>query len=308
MENVAIRTTLPLFLLIGAGFIARKAGLLKAGDERVLSAYVYYFALPALFFVNMAEMNFTYQTLTFIVSGMIPVVFSVGIYVILRLIFRFSRDTLYLLIVTTVFGSHAFFGIPFIMFAFPTSKGEQLATLGASAISIVSVVISLVVLELHKMGAMTLRKGSKKILSRFSKNPLIISILSGFLISVIRLEVPSALAAFFHMLGKTTATIALFMLGMFLYGRSYGKLGKAMKLALLRMVLLPIIGVVTVNVLGLSGMEKSVIVLMLSMPLAISMIVLSERYDFHQDTIASLILVSSLSAGVYLNLWLMILQ
>jgi len=47
---------------------------------------------------------------------------------------------------------------------------------------------------------------------------------------------------------------------------------------------------------------------MLSMPLAISMIVLSERYDFHQDTIASLILVSSLSAGVYLNLWLMILQ
>jgi hypothetical protein len=213
-----------------------------------------------------------------------------------------------LLIVTTVFGSYAFFGIPFIIFAFPTSKGEQLATLAASSISIVSVVISLVVLELHKMGDMTLRKGSKTILRRFSKNPLIISILSGFLISVVRLEVPSALAVFFHMLGKTTATVALFMLGMFLYGRRYGKLGKAMKLALLRMVLLPIIGVVTVNVLGLAGIEKSVIVLMLSMPLALSMIVLSERYDFHQDTIASLILVSSLSAGVYLNLWLMIPQ
>jgi len=32
---------------MGTGFLSRKIGVLKSGDERVLSAYVYYFALPA---------------------------------------------------------------------------------------------------------------------------------------------------------------------------------------------------------------------------------------------------------------------
>jgi len=43
------------------------------------------------------------------------------------------------------------------------------------------------------------------------------------------------------------------------------------------------------------------------MPVAISMIVLSERYDFYKETFASLILISSLGAGLYLNLWLLLL-
>ncbi len=43
------------------------------------------------------------------------------------------------------------------------------------------------------------------------------------------------------------------------------------------------------------------------MPVAISMKVLSERYDFYKETIASLILISSLGAGLYLNLWLLLL-
>jgi len=37
------------------------------------------------------------------------------------------------------------------------------------------------------------------------------------------------------------------------------------------------------------------------------MIVLSERYNFYKETIASLILISSLGAGLYLNLWLLAL-
>jgi len=37
------------------------------------------------------------------------------------------------------------------------------------------------------------------------------------------------------------------------------------------------------------------------------MIVLSERYGFYKETIASLILISSIGAGLYLNLWLLFL-
>jgi malonate transporter len=154
MNDFAIRTSLPIFLLIGTGFISRKVGILRSGDERVLSAYVYYFALPALFFVNMAETELTREMLMFAASGAIPLAIAVLIHIALYL-FGFSSNTLYLLVVTTVFGSHANFGIPFIIFAFPTSRGENLAILAASSISIFAVTISLVALELYRLGSFT---------------------------------------------------------------------------------------------------------------------------------------------------------
>ena len=305
--NIVIRTIFPILLLIGMGFFSRKMGILKSGDQRVLSAYVYYFALPSLFFVNMVETNFTEETLRFMFAGIIPVLVVLTIYTSFYLIFRFSKNTLYLLILSTIFGSLAFFGIPFITFAFPTRQGEHLATLSAAAIAIISVTISITVLELYKLEKSTIWEGLKHVAKRLSKNPLIISILSGILLSLIGIEIPFPISTSLHMLGGTTSTVAVFMLGVFLYGRKYTNIAKAFKLSLLRIVFLPIVALLTTMLFNLPDVERSVLVLMHGMPVAISMIVLSERYDFYKETIASLILISSLGAGVYLNLWLLLL-
>ena len=306
-NNIVVRTIVPILLLIGMGFFSRKMGILKSGDQRVLSAYVYYFALPSLFFVNMVETNFTEETLRFMFAGIIPVLVVLTIYTSFYLIFRFSKNTLYLLILSTIFGSLAFFGIPFITFAFPTRQGEHLATLSAAAIAIISVTISITVLELYKLEKSTIWEGLKHVAKRLSKNPLIISILSGILLSLIGIEIPFPISTSLHMLGGTTSTVAIFMLGVFLYGRKYTNIAKAFKLSLLRIVFLPIVALLTTMLFNLPDVERSVLVLMHGMPVAISMIVLSERYDFYKETIASLILISSLGAGVYLNLWLLLL-
>ena len=306
-NNIIIRTIVPIILLIGTGFFSRKIGLLRSGDERVLSAYVYYFALPALFFVDMTETSFTGKTFSFIFAGIIPVFLALVIYIVLYFIFRFSRDNLYLLIVCTVFGSLAFFGIPFLMFAFPTRQGECLAALSAASISVVSVTLSITVLELYKLEKSTIWEGLKRVVKRLSKNPLIISIFLGILISIIGTEVPSPISTSLHMLGGTTSTVAIFMLGVFLYGRKYTKIVEAFKLSLLRIAFLPTLALLTTMLFNLPNVERSMLVLMHGMPVAVSMMVLSERYDFYKETIASLLLVSSLGAGVYLNLWLLLL-
>jgi len=307
MNNIVVRTTFPILLLIGTGFLSRRMEILKSGDERVLSAYVYYFALPALFFVNMAETDFTEETLRFIFAGIIPVILVLVIYIAAYFILRFPQDRLYQLILSTVFGSLAFFGIPFITFAFPTEQGELLAALSAASISIVSVTISITVLELYKLEKSMVLEGLKRVLGRLSKNPLIMSILSGILLSLIGVDVPAPISASLHMLGGTTSTVAVFMLGVFLYGRRYTHLTTAFGLSLLRMLFLPIVTLLTTMPFNMSNVERSILVLMHGMPVAISMMVLSERYDFHKETISSLILISSAGAGLYLNLWLLFL-
>jgi predicted permease len=303
---MVLRTVVPILLLIGTGLLSRKLGILKSGDERILSAYVYYFALPSLFFVNMTETNFTAETLRFMLAGIIPILAVLTIYVLLRVIFKLSKDTLYLLVLSTIFGSLAFFGIPFITFAFPAT-GEPLATLAAASISIVSVTASITTLELYRLQHSKILTGLKLVAKRLSKNPLILSIFCGILFSLIRIEIPAPISQPLHMLGRTTSTVAIFMLGVFLYGRKYTNIGEALKLSMLRIVFLPLVAFLTTTLFNLSALERSTLILMHCMPVAISLIILSERYNFQKETIASLILISSLGAGLYLNLWLLLL-
>jgi len=306
MSDIILLTIIPILLLMGTGFLSRKLGILKSGDERILSAYVYYFALPALFFVNMTETNFTEGTLRFMLAGIIPILIALTIYISLYVIFRFSKNILYLLILSTIFGSLAFFGIPFIAFAFP-GTGEPVATLAAASISIVSVTTSITILELYRLQQSKILTGLKLVAQRLSKNPLILSIFFGILLSLIKIEIPTPISQPLHMLGSTTSTVAIFMLGVFLYGRKYTNISEALKLSMLRIVFLPIVAFLTTMLFDFSTLERSALILMHGMPVAISMIVLSERYSFYKETIASLILISSLGAGLYLNLWLLLL-
>ena len=58
---------------------------------------------------------------------------------------------------------------------------------------------------------------------------------------------------------------------------------------------------------GAGVLARATGVLMSGMPVAVSLLVLSERYDFHAETIASLVLLSSLGSALTLNLWLLLL-
>jgi len=92
-----------------------------------------------------------------------------------------------------------------------------------------------------------------------------------------------------------------------LYGKKYANLTKAFGLSLLRIFFLPTLALATLLLFNLPSMERSVLVLMHGMPVAVSLSVLSERYDFYKETIASLTLISSIGAIIYLNIWLIIL-
>jgi predicted permease len=305
LDIVAIRTIVPILFLLGLGFLSRKIDVLKSGDERVFSAYVYYFALPALFIADLAEISFTPENLHFVFVGLIPIFLVLTLYIICYFVFKFSRNILYLLIVSTFFGSLTFFGIPFVMLAFP--EAVKLATLSAASISVIAVPLSITALELYQLEQSTFLITVKRVFKKFSKNPLIISILLGIVLSFFGVKIPPLITTSLRMLGNTTAAVAIFMLGVFLYGRKYTNIGVAFKLSLLRIVLLPAVAMITSIIFNVAMMERAIILVMHGVPVAISNIILSERYNFYKETIASLILISSVAAGLYLNLWLLLL-
>ena len=306
--NIFMQTTFPIFFLIGMGFISRKMNILNQEDEKVLSAYLYYFALPSLLLVNLSEIVFTKETYRFIIVGILPIIIVLIIYILIYFIFRISKNDLYLMIISTIYANTAFYGIPFIIFAFPTKQAEYLATLTVSSISVVVTITSILVLELYKLGTTTMVSGLKIIIKRLSTNPLILSVLIGTILSIVGLKIPLPIYNPLRMMGGTTSTIAIFILGVYIYGRRFKNIFQSFKYSLLKIIFLPILSIIVLKLFNLSSIESYIIVLMHGMPLGLSMTVLSEQYDFYKETIASLILISSIAAGVYLNIWLVIVE
>ena len=306
--RVAVLTIIPMLLLTGAGVLARRFEILRAGDDRVLNAYLYYFALPALFIADLSETSFDGPHLTVILANMLPALMALGVFGILYFLLHFSKAVLVLLIVSTVFGNLNYFGIPYVIIAFSSQETENIASLTAAAASAVGVSLTLAALELYRLNTDTIQTGARKILSNLLQNPLILSIASGFLLSVMGVRIPQPLSRPLHMMGVTTAPVALFMLGAFLYGRSYSNIASASALAVLRMIFMPLIALLLARAFKVSGLDLTIMVLMHSMPVAVSLIVLSERYNFYRETIASLVLISSASAVLYLPVWYLILQ
>jgi malonate transporter len=300
--DIALRTVTPILTLMGLGYLSRKVNILKHGDERVLNSYIYFFALPSLFLTDLSEMVLTRGSLGFVAAGILPILVSLIILGIGYLLKAYSSDTFSLVAIAAIFGSTAFFGIPFVVFAFPTAEG--LATLSAATIAIVSVPISIAILEFRSLEKGTKRESIRRICGRFARNPLILSILVGFSLSLSGARIPDPLSTSLHMVGLTTAPVAIFVLGVFLYGKKYVRVRWALVLSLLRAAVLPAVALLLASLFGLGVQERVTVVLMSSTPLAVSMIVLSQRYDFHREMISSLLLVSSLAAGLYMNLWL----
>ena len=252
-DAVALRTVVPIALLVGAGVLARATGALRAGDARVLNAYVYWFALPALFVANISEMDLDPGSARFVLAGVLPVLGAAVVLAALSRMFGLARGTFVLLAVSTVFGSLAFFGIPFVIFAFPGPDAERLAALGAASTSLVAVAVTIALLEYARLESPGLLAGARVVGSRLARNPLVLSIAAGVALSASGAPLPLPIERPLHMLGTTTATVSFFMLGAFLYGRRYVNLRVAAGLALLRLVLLPLAALAVAEFAGLAG-------------------------------------------------------
>jgi len=71
--------------------------------------------------------------------------------------------------------------------------------------------------------------------------------------------------------------------------------------------LLPMVAFIITIFLQFNKLQATIIILMNAMPMAVSMIVLSHRYKFFEDVIASTIMISSLASIIYLKIWFFVL-
>ncbi|MEO0274856.1 MAG: AEC family transporter [candidate division WOR-3 bacterium] len=294
-------TSLKIAFIVLLAFIFRFLKVFNEGDEKILNAYVYYVALPAFLLLELNRLIL--DKVTFKISGVIflSILAILLLFLIFQLIFGFEKRWFNILSLSTVFGSTAFFGIPFVSFAYSDSTSLQLTALVASVSGVIGLTIVLLILEIERSGKISFLKLIVTLSKRFARNPLFISIILGIFLNVAGIKIGGWIYEGLDMVAKSTVVVAIFMLGLFLYGRSYRLIWKGILLALPRVALLPLITFLIAKQIGISGNVLEILVILQAMPVAITMISITQKYDFEKELFSNIVMVSSISSLFYLN-------
>lgn len=293
---VLIKSIVSLIIIMALGLISRKTRVLPADAKKILSAFIYYFSLPALFFSEVASTDFYTIELDLFVGSVLPIVI-VGIALLaLYLVKVISKDQYVIASICIVFGSNAFFGIAFFETLW-SEWGFRTAVLSASLLGMLGVVFSLIFFEFA-----THKGNGLQAIRNIMRSPVVISIMLGLVFSLTGIRSEWFMASF-SMLGRTAAGTAMFLLGMFVYDKfSVALIKKSIWYTLVRILALPLaMGVSFLFVGPVSDQLQQFLLIQTGIPAAISISVFAERYDYKTAELSGVVVLSSLVSLVTLS-------
>ena len=290
------RPTFFMLSLMLLGYISRRYGLLSEGEEKVLSKFVFYFALPALVIKGLSSVNVDQRLLGVALASSLSMVITSVIMGSLSLTLGLGRDRAILLAAASVTGNTGFLGIPYVKAAIPEAESLAIVSWAATLFTWASVVVPL----------FEASRSSKGVLRRLAKGPLIWSALLGLSLMASGVRIPDFASFTLDALGETSGPVAIFMLGAFFYGKGRPSLSAGPLLG--KILLLPAVSLALSTLMGLDQEGVRVVTLMSAMPEAVVMAVLSEVYNFHREEIYSLILVTTMLSPLYLGAWFLVLS
>ncbi len=306
-----VNVILPVFGIMLAGFLCGRFGVLGEGSSQALNAYVFYVALPALFFVSMAGVPVSEAlNLPFIAAyfGGVLAVFALAM-AVATFLFPNRTGALSLHALSAVFANTGYMGIPLLQVAFGTA-GQMpgiIATVinGAVVLGMVTVILEI---DLHE-GARPLAIAGK-VLSGVFRSPLVLSALAGLGASALELPLPTALETFCSLLAATAGPCALFAIGLFMVGKAvHTGLTEVLWVSLLKLVAQPLITFwLAYRLLPLTAVEAASAVVLAALPTGALTFVLAQRYGVYLQRSVAVILISTLLSVATLSLLFILLE
>jgi predicted permease len=257
-----------------------------------LNTFVYYFALPALFLVRMAEAPiaqlFDWRLPAAYLTGGLTV-FLVGMG-LTRACFGHRLAVMGLAGLAAAYPNVGYMGLPLMITAFGEAAAVP-AMLVLMADVLVTFSVGVAVTEAG-LGSGTV---ARTVALGLGRNPVVLSILVGAAVALARLPLHASLDAFLELLGGAALPCALFALGASLVGLRPGRAAAEVALlAGLKLLLHPfLVWLAATRLFHLGPLATAVVVIEASLPVAATVFVVAQRHELYADRVSAAILLST---------------
>lgn len=302
---------LPIFALMGLGYVAVLRRLFPAEGVRSLIAFVNNFATPCLLYHSISTSDFRSAFNLAIIAPFYLgafICFAVGI-VIARRAFSNSPGESVAAGFSGTFTNTVLVGLPILTRAY----GDGALPVTLSIIGLHGAILltaGMVTMELVKRDGQPLGKTLLVAIRRVVSNPLIWGIAAGIIGSVLEITLIEPAEAFFVMMGQAVVPAALFGIGGALVEFKLSENWKqALVASLIKLILHPAIAyVLMVWVLHVPLDIARYGILLSAMPAGVNIYVFATYYDRGVSVATNTILIATVLSAATITGWLYILS
>ena len=284
--------TLPFFAIIGLGFWAGRTRFFSPEATAFLTKFVFYFPLSAMLFrfasnLSLAEIFEPRFVAAYLIASFTLYGLVLGVGKLRALTWPDAAMEAH----AAVSGNTGFLGVPMlVMLLGPAAAGPVMMVLTIDMV-IFSSLITLIITGAREG---QLRLQTLAVLGRgLLANPMIVSIVLGFLWSGLGLPLPDVVNDFMGLLGNAATPCALFAIGASLAGRRADRLQLAGWIAAAKLVIHPALVAVAVFALEVEPFAAGVMIAAASLPVAGNVFILAQHYGVAPQRVSTAILIST---------------
>lgn len=311
--NAIIEVVLPIFAIIATGYGCGRGGLLGEASSEALNRYVYYVALPAVFFGSTAnaplDVVFDGALIgAFMAGAALSALISVGLG---GPIFRLDARERVMHGMASIFANTGYMGIPLLTALFGT-EGILPAVIGTLCTGVIVMPLTMAALQIATPGERLSPAALRRTAATVASNPLVVATLLGVIWSLAlgpdTLPVPAA--RFLEMLAVTAGPCALFAMGLFMVGRSITSgLAESLWLTLTKLVIQPGLTFVMAHyVLALSPFLTACVVILAGLPTGTLVFIVAQKSGVYVQRATATIMISTAIAIASLSIILILFE
>ena len=312
--QVILNSLIPIFAVIGLGIALRRINFLDQNATQTFNRFAYYWGLPLFLFVKLSAVasqgglanRYTLGLLLTTVIAMLSgwlVATVAGI--------RFASRGAF--VQASLRGNLAFMGLPLVAFLIADlDVAEREPIEAAMLISLAPVIIFFNVASVAMLAIYNEDSESNfswgGVLRNIVINPILLACLAGWLAQKFQWHIPQAVERTCQIIGAAAFPMALIGIGSQLSQISLkGQLRLPMISTAIKCVVCPAAGWAIASLMGLTGVERQVLVVLAAMPTAVSSYVLAEQLNSDADLAASSVVISTALSMLTLAVLLLIL-
>lgn len=293
---LALSVVLPMLLMMTAGVLVRRAGIVDAVTAKKMDGLNFRLFLPCLLFVNICQSDlahdFSIGVVLYVLAAFL-VLMTALLLVVPRLLKRPEQISV---VCQAIFrGNFVIFGLTVTEYIYGAESTGTASLLSAIVVPLMNV-SAVVLLEYFRPGGSG-HVEPKKLLLGVAKNPLIIGCALGVVVSLLGLELPEMVFSPIRSMSKVATPLAFVLLGATLSLDGFRRNRRILTGTLLvRMVLVPAVMITAAILLGFRGVELASIMVLFGAPTAVSSFSMAQQMGADGELAAQLVALTSVCA------------
>jgi predicted permease len=299
----------PVFLVVGAGYVAVKSGLFTAEPIDELMKFAIQIAIPCLLFraTSTIDLSAAFDWRMLLAYYCAAGATFVTAYFVVKNFFRRRPGEAVGVAVAALFSNLVLLGLPISERAW---GGDHLAP-GFALVSVnapICYLIGISAMEMLRADGRGLAETLRVVLKAMFRNSLMIGIGLGFFVNISGLALPGSLIGALDLLARASLPVALFALGGVLTRFALSKsLGEASLISVLSLLVQPAITLLLGQLLQLPESVTRSIVLMSAVAPGLNAYLFASMYNRGLDAAASTVLLATVLSVFSVSGWLLVL-